>query len=146
MSARLAPSISRDTEFFWAGLKEHKLLIQRCTDCQTLRVPPRPMCAECQSLNWEAIESTGRGTVYSYVMPKYPPLPFFEYPYVVALVELDEGVRIICTLLGVDDEAALTADTRVTVGLGPAAGGAQLPVARPTRAGPADAAGPDRPA
>jgi uncharacterized OB-fold protein len=105
MSARLAPSISRDTEFFWAGLKEHKLLIQRCTDCQTLRVPPRPMCAECQSLNWEAIESTGRGTVYSYVMPKYPPLPFFEYPYVVALVELDEGVRIVSNLRHVDPDA-----------------------------------------
>ena len=105
MSARLAPSISRDTEFFWDGLKRHELLIQRCTDCQTLRVPPRPMCAECQSLNWEAIESTGRGTVYSYVMPKYPPLPFFEYPYVVALVELDEGVRIVSNLRHVDPEA-----------------------------------------
>ena len=105
MSSRLAPTISRDTEFFWAGLKDHKLLIQRCTDCQTLRVPPRPMCGSCQSLNWEAVESTGRGTVYSYVMPKYPPMPFLEYPYVVALIELDEGVRIVSNLCHIDPEA-----------------------------------------
>jgi uncharacterized OB-fold protein len=105
MSSRLAPSISRDTEFFWAGLKDHKLLIQRCTDCQTLRVPPRPMCGNCQSLNWEAAESAGRGTVYSYVMPKYPPMPFLEYPYVVALIELDEGVRIVSNLCHIDPDA-----------------------------------------
>ena len=102
MATRLAPSVSRDTEFFWAGLKDHKLLIQRCTDCQTLRVPPRPMCGNCQGLNWDAIESTGRGTLYSFVMPKYPPLPFLEYPYVVALIELDEGVRIVSNLRDVD--------------------------------------------
>jgi len=105
MATRLAPSVSRDTEFFWDGLEEHKLLIQRCTDCKTLRVPPRPMCGNCQSLEWDTVESTGRGTVYSYVMPKYPPLPFLEYPYVVALIELDEGVRIVSNLCGIDPEA-----------------------------------------
>jgi uncharacterized protein len=104
MSSRLAPTISRDTEFFWSGLEDHKLLIQRCTDCQTFRVPPRPMCGNCQSLNWEAVESTGRGTVYSYVMPKYPPMPFLEYPYVVAIVELDEGVRIVSNLCHIDPD------------------------------------------
>lgn len=105
MATRLAPSVSRDTEFFWNGLKEHKLLIQRCTDCQTLRVPPRPMCGNCQSLNWDSIESTGRGAVYSYVMPQYPPIPFFDYPYVVALIELDEGVRIVSNLREIDPES-----------------------------------------
>jgi uncharacterized protein len=105
MASRLAPSVSRDTEFFWAGLKEHKLLIQQCSDCQTLRVPPRPMCGNCQSLKWEPIESSGRGTVYSFVLPKYPPLPFLEYPYVVALIELDEGVRIVSNLCNVEPDA-----------------------------------------
>jgi uncharacterized OB-fold protein len=78
MPKRLAPTINRDTEFFYDGLREHKLLIQCCSDCKTLRVPPRPMCGNCQSLNWEAAESKGRGKVYSYVMPQYPPLPFFD--------------------------------------------------------------------
>ncbi|MBV9637980.1 MAG: Zn-ribbon domain-containing OB-fold protein [Mycobacteriaceae bacterium] len=102
MSKRLAPTINRDTEFFYAGLREHKLLIQRCSDCKTLRVPPRPMCGNCQSLQWEPTESTGRGTIYSYVMPQYPPLPFFDYPYIVVLVELDEGVRIVSNLRDID--------------------------------------------
>ena len=101
MAFRLTPSTSRDTEFFWSGLKDQKLLIQRCSDCQTLRVPPRPMCGKCQSLQWDCVESTGRGTVYSYVMPKYPPLPFLEYPYIVALIDLEEGVRIVSNLCDV---------------------------------------------
>lgn len=105
MATRLAPSISPDTEFFWSGLRDHKLLIQRCTDCKALRVPPRPMCGNCQSLNWDSIESTGRGTVYSFVMPQYPPLPFLQYPYVVALVELDEGVRIVSNLCDIEPAA-----------------------------------------
>jgi uncharacterized protein len=105
MTSRLAPSISPDTEFFWSGLTDHELRIQRCTYCQTLRVPPRPMCANCQSLNWDYLVSSGRGTVYSFVMPKYPPLPFIQYPYVVALVELDEGVRIVSNLCDIEPEA-----------------------------------------
>ncbi|GAB3013392.1 Zn-ribbon domain-containing OB-fold protein [Mycobacterium bourgelatii] len=105
MASRLAPTISPDTEFFWSGLADHKLLIQRCADCGTLRVPPRPMCGNCQSLKWDPIESSGRGTVYSFVMPKYPPLPFIQYPYVVALIELDEGVRIVSNLCDIEPEA-----------------------------------------
>jgi uncharacterized OB-fold protein len=105
MAFRLTPSTSRDTEFFWSGLKDQKLLIQRCSDCQTLRVPPRPMCGRCQSLQWDCVESTGRGTVRSYVMPKYPPLPFLEYPYIVALIDLEEGVRIVSNLCDVAPEA-----------------------------------------
>ena len=105
MATRLAPSISPDTEFFWSGLTDSKLLIQRCADCKTLRVPPRPMCGNCQSLNWDSIESTGRGTVYSFVMPQYPPLPFLQYPYVVALIELEEGVRIVSNLCDIEPAA-----------------------------------------
>lgn len=102
MASRLAPSVSPDTEFFWSGLKENELRIQRCTDCNTMRVPPRPMCGKCQSLNWDYVVSTGKGTVYSFVMPQYPPLPFLQYPYVVALIELEEGVRIVSNLCGIE--------------------------------------------
>ncbi|OBJ03092.1 Zn-ribbon domain-containing OB-fold protein [Mycobacterium sp. 1465703.0] len=102
MAARLAPAITPDTEFFWNGLRQNKLLIQRCDGCGQLRHPPRPMCPHCRSLEWEAIESSGRGTVYSYVMPHEPKFPFFEYPYVVVLVELDEGVRLVSNLTGIN--------------------------------------------
>jgi uncharacterized OB-fold protein len=102
MANRLAPTITRDTQFFYDGLREHKLLIQRCSDCKTFRVPPRPMCGECQSLDWDAVEATGRGAVHSFVMPQYPPLPFFDYPYVVGLIDLEEGVRIVSNLRDVE--------------------------------------------
>ena len=64
MATRLAPAISPDTEFFWDGLREHKLLIQRCAGCGQLRHPPRPMCPNCRSLDWNTIESSGRGAIY----------------------------------------------------------------------------------
>ena len=102
MATRMAPAISPDTEFFWNGLKENKLLIQRCGGCGELRHPPRPMCPNCRSLDWETIEASGKGTIYSYVMPHQPRVPFFDYPYVVALIELEEGVRIVSNLTDID--------------------------------------------
>lgn len=102
MSTRMAPTISADTEFFWNGLKDNKLLIQKCSGCGQLRHPPRPMCPHCRSLEWGTIESSGKGTVYSYVMPHQPRVPFFDYPYVVALIELEEGVRLVSNLTDID--------------------------------------------
>jgi len=104
MSARLAPSTTPDTKFFWDGLKEHRLLIQRCSACETLRHPPRPMCPGCNSLDWHAIEASGRGIVLSFVMPHHPPYPWFASPYVVALVELEEGTRLVSNVCEVAPE------------------------------------------
>ena len=114
MAPRLAPAISPDTEFFWTGLREHKLLIQRCTGCATLRHPPRPMCPGCRSLQWDTVESSGHGTVYSHVMPLEPRFGFFEYPYIVVLVQLDEGVRLVSNLTDIDP-AAVTAGMPVEI-------------------------------
>lgn len=105
MATRLAPTLSPDTEFFWNGLRDHKLLIQRCKDCRALRAPARPMCPNCTSLHWDTVESSGRGTVYSYVMPQHPPMPLMEYPYIVALIELDEGVRLVSNLCEIATES-----------------------------------------
>ncbi|HET7072988.1 MAG TPA: Zn-ribbon domain-containing OB-fold protein [Mycobacterium sp.] len=102
MAPRLAPAIGPDNEFFWKGLREHRLLLQRCTECEALRHPPRPMCPTCRSVSWDAIEASGRGTVYSYVMPLEPKFPFFDYPYIVVLVQLDEGMRLVSNLCGID--------------------------------------------
>jgi uncharacterized OB-fold protein len=114
MSSRLAPSMTPDTQFFWDGVREHRLLIQRCAQCGALRHPPRPMCPECQSLEWDTVEASGRGTVYSFVVPHHPPLPWFPEPYVVALVDLEEGTRIVTNLVGVVP-AAVTTGMRVAV-------------------------------
>ncbi len=102
VSSRLAPTITPDTQFFWDGVKEHKLLIQRCAACGALRHPPRPMCPRCNSLEWDTLESSGRGEVFSFVLPQHPPLPWFEPGYVVALVELEEGTRLVSNLVGID--------------------------------------------
>jgi len=110
MSSRLAPSMTRDTQFFWDGLKEHKLLIQRCTACHALRHPPRPMCPHCNALSWDTVESSGRGVVYSFVMPRHPQWPWFEGTYIVALVELEEGTRLVSNLCDV-------AADEVTIGM-----------------------------
>ena len=106
MSTRLAPSTSPDTQFFWDGLRERKLLIQRCSGCGALRHPPRPMCPSCNSLAWDAVEASGRGTVHSFVMPQHPPFPFMEYPYIVALVDLEEGTRLVSNLVDIAPEEA----------------------------------------
>lgn len=106
MSFRLAPSVSPDTEFFWNGLKDHQLLIQRCGSCGVLRHPPRPMCPSCNSLEWDAVTASGRGSVHSFVMPQHPPMPFMEYPYIVALIDLEEGTRLLSNLCEVAPEDA----------------------------------------
>lgn len=95
------PPINRDNEFFFDGTRQHKLLIQRCSECGTLRHPPGPMCPQCHSLQWDTVESSGRGTVYSFVVNHYPQVPAFEYPLVVALIELEEGTRLVSNVVGV---------------------------------------------
>ena len=101
--ARPRPAITADNEFFWKGVEERKLLIQRCR-CGRLQHPPGPMCPECHSLEWDTVESSGRGVVYSFVVAHHPPIPPFEYPNVIVLVELEEGTRIVSNLLGTPPE------------------------------------------
>jgi len=105
VTARLTPSMTADTQFFWDGVKQHRLLIQRCARCGSLRHPPRPMCPDCHSLQWDTVEASGCGTVYSFVMPHHPRLSWFPEPYVVALVELAEGTRLVTNLVDVAAEA-----------------------------------------
>jgi uncharacterized OB-fold protein len=101
MSMRLAPSMTADSQFFWDGVKDGRLLIQRCAACGLLRHPPRPMCPHCHSLAWDTLEASGRGTVYSFVMPRHPQFPFFDDDYIVALIELEEGTRLVSNLVDV---------------------------------------------
>ena len=130
MSMRLAPSMTADSQFFWDGVKDGRLLIQRCTACSALRHPPRPMCPHCHSLTWDTLESSGKGTVYSFVMPRHPQLPFFDDDYIVALIELEEGTRLVSNVVDVAPE-----DTRigmaVVVRFDEFDGGVVLPVFTP---------------
>jgi len=100
----LRPVVSRDTEFFWAGTAAGELRIQRCGACHALRHPPGPSCPVCGALKPEYVVASGLGTVYSFVVHHHPPVPGRELPIVVALVELDEGVRVLAELTGVPTE------------------------------------------
>ena len=101
-SARPRPAINQDTEFFWEGARNRELLIQRCTSCKTLRHPPRTMCGECGSFEWDAVRASGRGEVYSFAVHHHPPVPGFQVPYVVVLVQLEEGTRLMTNMTGVE--------------------------------------------
>ena len=112
---RPRPAITQDNAFFFEGAKQHKLLIQKCSACGTLRHPPRPSCAVCRSFDWEPLEASGKGTIYSFVVNHYPQVPAFDYPLVVALVELEEGTRLIANVSGITPETAAIG-TAVEVG------------------------------
>jgi uncharacterized OB-fold protein/acyl dehydratase len=99
---RPRPAITDDSRFWFEGAKAHKLLVQRCVQCGVLRHPPRPRCEQCGSYEWDTIEASGRGTVYSYVVNHYPQVPAFDYPLAVGLVELEEGTRLVADIVGVD--------------------------------------------
>ena len=60
------------------------------------------MCPACHSLAWEAAQASGRGRVFSYVVFHHPPIPPFEYPNAIVLVELEEGTRLVSNLVGID--------------------------------------------
>ena len=99
---RPRPALTQDNAFFFEGAHQGRLLIQRCASCLRLRHPPRPMCPHCRSLEWDTVEAGGRGSVYSYVINHHPQVPAFDYPLVIALVELEEGTRLVSDLVGVD--------------------------------------------
>lgn len=96
---RPAPGISDDTRFFWEGARAGKLLIQRCKGCGNLRHPPGPVCPKCHSFEWDTLEASGRGTIYSFVVMHYPEVPSFDHPNAIGLIELEEGTRLVAQLI-----------------------------------------------
>lgn len=100
------PVINHDNEFFWQGVAEGKFLIQKCKACSALRHPPAPMCPKCQSLEWDTLAASGEGELYSFVVVHHPPIPPFEYPNLVGVVALPEGVRTVSRLIDMKPEEA----------------------------------------
>ncbi|WP_393059344.1 bifunctional MaoC family dehydratase N-terminal/OB-fold nucleic acid binding domain-containing protein [Streptomyces sp. LN549] len=103
---RSRPVVNRDNAGFWEGVAAHRLLIQRCAACGTLRFPWLPGCNACGSPEWDTVEASGEGTVFSHVVMHHPSFPAYSEngeggPYAVALIELAEGVRMVSNVLGV---------------------------------------------
>ncbi|MFG2637112.1 bifunctional MaoC family dehydratase N-terminal/OB-fold nucleic acid binding domain-containing protein [Streptomyces sp. NPDC048362] len=123
---RPRPVVNRDNAGFWQGVAEHRLLVQRCTACGTPRHPWLPGCNACGGLEWDTVEASGGGTVYSYVVVHHPSSPAFAEPadapdatgvggpYAVGLIELAEGVRMVSNVVGVPyDEVRVGLPVRV---------------------------------
>ena len=101
---RPAPLLTDDNAFFWEAAVEGRLVAQRCRGCGQLRHPPRPMCPQCHSLEFEVVTLSGRGSLYSYAILHHPQHPAFDYPVIAALVDLEEGTRLVSNLSGIDPE------------------------------------------
>lgn len=96
--------MTADNGWWWEQAAQQVLAIQRCTSCETLRHPPRPMCNRCRSLQWDFIAASGRGTLASYTVLEHPQFPGYQYPIAIALVELEEGERITAQLVGIEPD------------------------------------------
>ena len=96
-----------DDEAFWEGTKRHELLIQRCTGCGALRFWGKPMCAECNSFDSEAVPASGRGKIWSYTTTYHGWSRAWReaVPYTVVVVQLDEGPRLTSNLVDAEPEA-----------------------------------------
>jgi uncharacterized OB-fold protein len=110
------PEPSALTEGFWAAAREHRLVIQRCGDCQRYRHYPQYLCPECWSDNWAWTPVSGQGAVYSYAAAHKAFHPAWQalVPYTVATIELDEGVRLVSDL-SAEDALRVTIGARVEV-------------------------------
>ncbi len=122
---RVGPVISRDTEFFWAGTEIGELRIQRLPD-GSLRHPPIPALWQDKAQATDYVVAAGTGTVFSFVVHHAPKVPGRDLPFVVALVELDEGVRVLGELRGIDP-ADVAIDVPVRVAFEKLADGTVLP-------------------
>jgi len=96
---RIPAPRGHDNGWWWEALDRGELMIQKCSQCGTLRHPPRPMCHACRSVDWEEQPSAGTGSVHSYVIMHHPPVPGYDFPVAVALVDLDEGTRIVANVV-----------------------------------------------
>jgi uncharacterized OB-fold protein len=100
------PTPDADTATFWKALREGRLLLQHCLDCAAVHYYQQGFCRNCGSARLEHRAASGRGKVHSYSVVYRAPGPAFkdETPYAVLLVELEEGPRMISSLVGGDPE------------------------------------------
>ncbi len=100
------PFIHDETRPFWEGTKKHELWLQKCRDCGKFRYYPRSICPNCFSYNTEWVKVSGRGTVYSFTVSNRPGTAAFRknVPYNIAIIELEEGVRMMSNIVSCKQE------------------------------------------
>ena len=106
-SRRPLPRVDEESRGYWEALGRHELVVQRCRDCSIWRFPPRAVCPACLSSATEWVRVSGRGTVYSFTVTHQNQAPGFRdaLPYVLAIVELAEGPRLMTNIVGCAPDA-----------------------------------------
>jgi len=101
------PTPDFDTQPFWDAARARRLIIQHCADCGRHQFYPRPFCAHCWGARVDWVEANGRATLYTYSVVHQNDLPPFpeRVPYVAAVVDLDEGPRMMTDVVDCDVEA-----------------------------------------
>lgn len=124
------PLATPETKPYWDAAARGTLQVQRCDECRRHYFYPRTTCPHCGSADVSWIECTGRASLYSYVI-SHRPAPGFTPPFVIAVVELEEGPRMMTNLVGIDpDPEQLMLDMRLSVEFEPR-GDHHIPVFRP---------------
>jgi uncharacterized protein len=101
------PNIDEDSKPFWDYCKQHELRVQKCLNCGKLHYPPSGMCPHCLHPKCEWVKISGKGQVYSFIIVRRPYHPSFakEIPYTVAIIETDEGMRMLSNVVQCKPEA-----------------------------------------
>ena len=122
------PVANPDSAPYWQGAREDRLLIRKCRGCGALHFMPRHLCPHCWSEDLEWIDASGRGTVHSFTVIRRAPMESFagRVPYVVALVDLEEGPRMMSNIVG-DDALETRIGDAVRVCFEDRGGGAKIP-------------------
>jgi uncharacterized OB-fold protein len=129
--ARPLPVPTPETQHYWDGTALGELRLQRCGACDTTYFPPQPFCPTCSSDDVAVVRASGRGSLHSYVITHLA-APGFDAPYVIAVVQLDEGPRLLTNIVDVEpDPEALPLDLPVEV-VYETEGEVTLPVFRPS--------------
>ncbi|MFP6654528.1 MAG: MaoC family dehydratase N-terminal domain-containing protein [Myxococcota bacterium] len=103
--SRIKPPMGHDNAWWWERVAEDDVLpIQRCSGCQKLRHPPRPMCDECGSLDFDSIAASGQATLHTFTVIHHPQVPGYQYPLVAIIADLAEGERMASTLIDCEPE------------------------------------------
>lgn len=96
------PCPNGDTKMFWEACKKHELIFQRCFVCGYVRYPPSILCPQCHSRKVTLLKSSGKGKVYTFTVMHVVYHKGFagEIPYIIAIVELEEGPHFLSNIVG----------------------------------------------
>jgi len=124
------PNPSAASKPYWEGCARGELVYQRCDDCGTIALRPATVCGSCLSRSLAWVQSSGEGLLYSWTVVWRPQRPSFTVPYAPAIVTLDEGFRMVSSIVGCEPED-LSADMPVAVEFHAASDEIFLPYFRP---------------